>query len=141
MSGTQQTILVETPLVSGASCKFTDSKSASWYLPSTPGTVTVGKGNGPMSIICEKTGYNTAAISIDEGFADVTWANTIIWWGYIVDAATGAAQKYPDKFVVWLRPTEWKSPDEETAWNAEKTKWEAAEAQAKADKAKPAPTN
>lgn len=134
VSGTQQTMFIETPLVDGATCKLNDSKNGVWYLPSTPGAVTVAKGNGPMNVVCEKTGYATAVASVDEHVSDAMYANTIIWWGYIVDAATGAAQQYPDKVVVWLKPTEWKSPDQEATWNAEKKKFDEEVARAKAEK-------
>jgi hypothetical protein len=134
VSGTQQSLFVETPMVDGATCKLNDSKNGTWYLASTPGSATVAKGNGPMNVVCEKTGYVTGVTTVEEELAGAMWANTIIWWGYIVDAATGAAQKYPDKVVVWLKPREWKSPDEEATWNAEKRKFEEAEAKAKAEK-------
>lgn len=134
VSGTQQTMFIETPLVDGAACKLNDSKNGVWYLPATPGAVTVAKGNGPMNVVCEKTGYATAVASIDEHISDSMYANTIIWWGYIIDAATGAAQQYPDKVVVWLKPTEWKSPDQEVTWNTEKRKFDEEVARAKAEK-------
>ncbi len=49
-------MFIETPQLTGASCKLTDSKSGEWFLPSTPGSATVQKGNGPMNITCEKEG-------------------------------------------------------------------------------------
>ncbi len=132
VSGTQQSVFVDTPMMDGATCKLTDSKNGTWYLVSTPASVTVAKGNGPMNVVCEKAGYNTGVTSVDEEIAGAMWGNTIFWWAYIIDAATGAAQKYPDKVVVWMKPKEWKSPDEEASWNAEKRKFEEAQAKAKA---------
>ena len=66
VSGTSQSMFIETPKHTGASCKLTDSKSGEWYLPSTPGSATVQKGNGPMNIICEKEGYETTTVSVEE---------------------------------------------------------------------------
>jgi len=129
-SGTQQAIFVETPLLNGAVCKLTDSKKGSWYLPASPGSVSVLKGDGPMNIVCDKDGYVTGVISVDEDMAGATLGNIILGGGIgiFVDAATGAAQKYPDKVVVWMKPTAWKSPDDETAWLAAKQKFDEEEA-------------
>ena len=142
-SGTSQALFVDTPMLDGASCKLNDSKKGSWYLPATPGSVSVQKGDGPMNVVCEKTGYVTGITSVDEEIAGATFGNIILGGGIgiFVDAATGAAQKYPDKVVVWMRPTEWKSPDQEVSWNIEKRKFEEEVARAKAEKeARNAPT-
>lgn len=135
-SGTQQALFIETPMVDGALCKLTDSKKGSWYLPTTPGSVSVLKGDGPMNVVCEKTGYVTGITSVDEETAGATFGNILLGGGIgiFVDAATGAAQKYPDKVVVWMRPTEWKSPDQEVSWNAEKRKFDEEIARVKAEK-------
>ena len=136
VSGTQQSLFVDTPMVDGATCKLNDSKNGSWYLPSTPGSVSVLKGNGPMNVVCEEASYNTGITSGDEDTAGATFGNILLGGGIgiFVDAATGAAQKYPDKVVVWMKPKEWKSSEEEVGWNAEKRKFEEAEARAKAEK-------
>ena len=125
-SGTQQAVFVETPMVNGAVCKLTDSKKGSWYLPASPGSVSVLKGDGPMNVVCDKDGYTTGITSVDEEVAGATFGNIILGGGIgiFVDAATGAAQKYPDKVVVWMRPVVWKSPDDEIAWNEQKRKFD-----------------
>jgi len=135
-SGTQQAIFVETPLLNGAACKLTDSKQGSWYLPASPGSVSVQKGDGPMNVVCDKDGYITGIASVDEEIAGATLGNIILGGGIgiFIDAATGAAQKYPDKVTVWMRPVAWKSPDDEVAWNAEKRKFDEDEAAKKAAK-------
>jgi hypothetical protein len=135
-SGTQQAVFVDTPMLNGATCKLTDSKKGSWYLPASPGSVSVQKGDGPMNVVCDKEGYVTGITSVDEEIAGATFGNIILGGGIgiFVDAATGAAQKYPDRVVVWMRPVAWKSPDDELAWNAEKRKFDEEEAAKKAAK-------
>ncbi len=117
-TGTKQTVFVDTPQVKGASCKLTDSKQGSWYLESTPGSVTVQKGDGPMNIICEKDGYEQGLLTFDEDFQGATLGNIIIGGGvgFLVDAMSGAAQKYPDKVTVWMRPDQWMSESQKVAW-------------------------
>lgn len=106
VSGTQQNIFVDTPHVNGAECKLTDSKNGSWYLDSTPGSVSVLKGNGPMNIVCTKAGYERGVVSVDENVSGATFGNIILGGGIgiFVDAASGAAQNYPDKVIVWMKP-------------------------------------
>lgn len=126
VSGTQQGMFVDTPDVVGASCKLHDSKAGSWYLKDTPDTVTVQKGNGPMNIVCTKEGYDTATVSVDESVAGSTFGNIILGGGIgiFVDAATGAAQKYPDKVVVWMKPQKFKTLTEEKEWHDKKVEFE-----------------
>ncbi|MBT3372701.1 MAG: hypothetical protein HOA08_22425 [Rhodospirillaceae bacterium] len=126
VSGTTQTVFVETPKVNGASCKLNDSKAGVWYLPSTPGSATVRKGDGPMNIVCDKNGYETATTSVDETLVGATLGNIILGGGIgiFIDAASGAAQQYPDKIVVWMRPRKWPSAKEEEAWHRDKKAYE-----------------
>ena len=126
VSGTQQNIFIDTPHVNGAECKLNDSKNGSWYLQSTPGSVSVVKGNGPMNIVCSKSGYETAVVSTDEDVTGATFGNIILGGGIgiFVDAASGAAQKYPDKVIVWMKPRNWSSANERKSWENEKAEYE-----------------
>lgn len=127
VSGNQQTLYIETPEVEGAECKLKDSKAGSWYLESTPDAVTVLKGNGPMNVKCTKKGYKTTVVSVNEGVSGATFGNIILGGGIgiFVDAATGAAQKYPDKIVLWMEPKTWKSSSAKKKWFAKKEAYEA----------------
>lgn len=126
VSGTQQNIFIETPHVNGAECKLSDSKNGSWYLQSTPGSVSVLKGNGPMNIVCFKSGYETTTVTVDESVAGATFGNIILGGGIgiFVDAATGAAQMYPDKVIVWMKPKSFSSSAARTSWENEKAEYE-----------------
>jgi len=122
VSGTSRTLFVETPRVTGATCRLSDSERGTWYLPSTPGSVTVRKGEGPLHVVCEKDGYETTIVSVDEEFAPATLGNIVPGGGIgiFVDAAFGAAQRYPDKVVVWTKPLRFVSPEEAAACEAAK---------------------
>lgn len=122
-SGTNQSLTIVTEKdVFGASCKLTDKKGGTWYLPDSPGSVTVRKGDGPMTIICKKEGYKPCTLVVDESISGATFGNIIAGGGIgiFVDAVSGAAQHYPDKIVVWMEPEEWDSEEERVAWRKEK---------------------
>lgn len=126
VSGSQQSIFIETPHVNGAECKLTDSKNGSWRLDSTPGSVFVAKGNGPMNIVCSKKGYETTILQVEEGFAGATMGNIILGGGIgiLVDAASGAAQKYPDNVILWMKPNSFTSAAARKEWESEKAEYE-----------------
>lgn len=126
VSGTQQTIFIDTPHAEGASCKLNDSKNGAWYLPATPGSVTVLKGNGPMNIVCSKKGHKAGVVSVSEDVSGATFGNIILGGGIgiFVDAASGAAQKYPDKIVMWMKPNSFASAAAKRAWEADYAKYE-----------------
>lgn len=77
------------------------------------------RGNAPLIITCSKPGYKTASLEIDEEIAGATMGNVILGGGIgiIFDASSGAAQRYPDRVVIWMEPGEW--PDE-----ASRLQWE-----------------
>lgn len=51
-SGTSQAVNIVTEKdVQEAKCELTDKKGGKWFIPSTPGSATVRKGDGPLSII------------------------------------------------------------------------------------------
>ncbi len=125
VSGSQQSIFIETPHVQDAECRLTDSKSGSWRLDETPGSVNVAKGNGPMNIVCSKKGYQTAVLQVEEEVAGATMGNIILGGGIgiLVDAASGAAQKYPDNVILWLKPSSFKSAAAKKAWEDEQAQY------------------
>lgn len=129
MSGTDQSVMVRTEKsVYGASCELTDSKGRKWYVPETPGTVTILKGDAPLSVVCRKEGYRAATLQIDETVAGATFGNILLGGliGVAVDAASGAAQKYPGEIVVWMQPEKWDSEDDRERWLREKAAFDEA---------------
>jgi hypothetical protein len=127
-TGTDQNITVVTEKnVTGAACELTDSKSAKWYVPNTPGSANVHRGDGPMSVICTKTGYRNANLMVEETVAGATLGNIILGGGIgiFVDAMSGAAQRYPDQITVWMEPESWTSESERLDWMQAKEKFDA----------------
>lgn len=126
-TGTEQAVYVDTPEMTGAKCKLTDSKNASWNVSESPASVTVTKGNGPMRVACSKQGYKSADVTVEEEFAGATLGNVLLGGGIgvIVDASSGAAQRYPDKVVVWLEPVSFTSSAERAEWEAKKAAYDA----------------
>ena len=116
-----------------AHCELTDKKGGRWYVPSTPGVASVRKGDGPMSIVCKKDGYKPAVLSVDETLVGATFGNILIGGGIgiLVDAASGAAQQYPDNVILWMEPEEWSSVEEKLAWEKQKLAFEEAEVEKK----------
>ncbi len=128
ISGTTQPFSVETELAGGAKCELIDSKGARWVIPDTPGTVEITKGDGPLTVSCSKPGFKTAETVVEEGFAGATLGNVILGGGVglVIDAASGAAQEYPDSVTLWLEPESFASKAEEEAFFAKKAEYEAA---------------
>ncbi|MBF0137522.1 MAG: hypothetical protein H7833_12415 [Magnetococcus sp. DMHC-1] len=118
VSGSLQSISVNTGKVYGAMCELTDKKGGKWYVPTTPGTATVRKGDGPMDVVCRKEGYTIGQLTVEETIAGATFANILIGGGIgiLVDAASGAAQQYPDQIVIWMEPEKFTSSSMEAEW-------------------------
>lgn len=101
-TGQNQPVSVTTTPTSGASCKLVNDKGT-WYVPSTPGSVTVKRAHGDLSVTCEKENNNGVSVvkSKTKGMA----FGNIIAGGIIggaIDAGTGAAYDYPSEIAVKL---------------------------------------
>lgn len=128
-SGTSQAVNVVTEKdIQDAKCELTDKKGGKWFVPSTPGSATVRKGDGPLSIVCKKAGYKTANLIVDESLVPAIFGNILLGGGIgiLVDAASGAAQQYPDQILVWMEPDNFKTELEKDAWLKEKEEFELA---------------
>ena len=126
VSGTTQPFTVLTAQTTGASCEMVDSKGARWTVTDTPGTQEITKGDGPLTVTCSKSGFKTASVVVEESFAGATLGNVILGGGIgiVVDAASGAAQEYPDEVTVWLEPNSFPSTAAKEAWFAKKEAYE-----------------
>ena len=99
---TSQPVNVSTNLSTEASCTLTDSKG-SIYKVTTPGSVIVKKGDGPLQVSCsykDKAGSKVVSETIEPWFFGNLLIGGII--GVAVDAVSGAYQKYPDDIMVTL---------------------------------------
>jgi hypothetical protein len=125
-TGTTQPITVVTPYADNASCDLRDTGGGSWYLRSTPDTVVVNKGSGPMTIKCQKDGFENGTTVLNEKFQGATLGNVLLGGGIgvIVDASSGAAQEYPKDVKVYLKPKKWSSESERVQWMEEKRQYD-----------------
>ena len=122
-TGTDQGIRVVTEKdVVGASCTLVDSEGNRSFIPRTPGTTYMTRGNAPMTITCKKTGYKTTILEIDESISGATLGNVILGGGIgiIFDASSGAAQRYPDNVVIWMEPEKWPDENAKLRWEEER---------------------
>lgn len=126
-TGTSQSITIVTEKdVAGAKCELTDSKGGQWYVNNTPGTVSVHKGDGPMTVICKKDGYKPTTLMVEESVAGATLGNILIGGGIgiFIDAMSGSAQRYPDQIIVWIEPDQWDSDTAREEWLTAKKEYE-----------------
>ena len=94
-SGTSQSILVDVINAPGSICRGTDNKGRQYMWVETPASATVHKGDGPMTLICEKEGFEKTTMTFDEGLTGATFGNILIGGGIgiLVDTMSGAAQE------------------------------------------------
>jgi hypothetical protein len=113
-SGGKQTVTVITPNIEGASCSLSDSKGRVWYVEETPGTALVKKGDGPISVICEKQGYLKGTALIDQELTPSSYGNLALGpaapIGYFMDSMTGSAQRYKSSIEVPMEEAPAKKP-------------------------------
>jgi hypothetical protein len=122
-TGTDQGIkLITEKDISGASCTLVDSKGNRSYIPRTPGTTYITRGNAPLTITCSKQGYKTTSLEIGEEVSGATFGNIILGGGIgiIFDASSGAAQRYSDKVIIWMEPEVWQDEDSRLRWEEER---------------------
>ena len=100
-----QSVSVNTGEVTGATCTLSNSKG-SFYIPSTPGTVTVRQACDALTIVCTKDGYvpaNPAAGTVQDKSKGMAWGNIIFGGlvGIAVDRQTGAGCTYPQQTLYY----------------------------------------
>ena len=102
-TGQNQSLSVETPGCKAASCKLSNDKGT-WFVASTPGTVTVNRAYGDMNVTCEK-GDAKATSQFKSNTKGMAFGNVLLGGviGAGVDVATGAAYDYPPVLAVDLR--------------------------------------
>jgi len=110
VKGTTQSVTVNTD-PAGATCVLSRDGQQVAVINPTPGTVTVDKARGTISVTCKKVGYQDAAGAMAASFQAMTFGN-IISGGRIdgdPDQATGAMNEYPPMVTVTMVPEEFPS--------------------------------
>jgi hypothetical protein len=101
--------------VDGAKCSLMNDKG-SWYV-TTPGSVTLQKSYGDMTVTCKKKGMGTGVASLTSHNTGPVWGNVIAGGiiGYAVDASSGAGFDYPTDITVEMGKTVTIAPPKKTA--------------------------
>lgn len=96
VSGTHQTLSVNTPAQKDATCSLKNDKGT-WYINRTPGSVTVQQSYRDMLIQCEKNGRVVGNSKLVSKVKPMYFGNIIFGGviGLIVDGADGAGFGYP----------------------------------------------
>jgi hypothetical protein len=105
VKGSTQTITVNTE-PAGAICTLArDGKTLAIINP-TPGSIPVEKASGPISVLCRRSGFEDAAGTLASEFQSMTFGNILFGGliGIVVDAASGAANQYPDAVTITMIP-------------------------------------
>ena len=99
MSDSVQAISVDTPNCRGAKCTLNNSNGV-YFVQSTPGTVSVEKAYGDLTVICEKDGQTFT--STHQSKANVaTYGNILLGGipGALIDGGSGKGYDYPNYIV------------------------------------------
>ena len=100
VGGTTQVISVVThqneQSVEGARCEMVNSKGT--YFVSTPGTATISRAYGELTIRCDKDGLPTGNAKVSSATKGLVAGNALFGGliGVAVDTASGAAYDYPE---------------------------------------------
>lgn len=93
-------------MLENVSCTFTDGHGDRYMVKNgNPGTVSIPRGRGELTVKCDKVGYKQLNTSVGESFNKTTLLNVLFWPGAVVDGVTGAYKKYPSHYVVSMEKT------------------------------------
>lgn len=101
VSGQTQVVSVDTPGCAGASCELSNDKGK-WFVPITPGTVTIGRSYNNLQINCSMDGATSSPTSAASTTKGIAYGNILLGGliGAGVDVGTGAAYEYPQVITV-----------------------------------------
>src|SRR6185437_15017526 len=95
-TGQNQPLSVSTPGCQAATSELRNEKGT-WYVSSTPGTVTVQRAYGELTVTCEKGDYKSNPNVVASSTKAMAFGNILVGGliGAAVDAGTGSAYDYP----------------------------------------------
>lgn len=111
MSGKTQPIHVQAVnsetnhVIPDAKCTITDGSGHIFSIAANSHTVVLNRSNGALSVRCVRSGYKQSQVGVGQSFNAWSAVNVLFWPGLLVDAATGAIQKYPSYITVLMDPT------------------------------------
>ena len=101
VGGQNQPLSVATPGCAKAVCELQNDKGK-WYVPSTPGTVTVRRSYSDLQVNCTMDNFTPSTASVKSSTKGMAFGN-ILFGGVIgagVDMASGAAYDYPNEITI-----------------------------------------
>jgi hypothetical protein len=106
VSDDQQSIVVTSDPV-GATCQVRQGGAFVATVPTTPGTILVGKSRHDIAIDCTRPGYFPGAAVLEPHFQDWTYGNILYGGsvGLLVDTSSGAINEYPHWVSVQMKRT------------------------------------
>lgn len=112
VGGTTQEVYVESE-PAGAECRLDRLGANVGVVKPTPGRVNVSRSKETMIVSCNRDGYEQSNEVLVSSFTGATVGNLIVGGlvGIVVDAASGANNKYPDRVMVVLTPSSFPSDD------------------------------
>lgn len=110
-AGTTQSVAVDTSPQKVAECQLVNEKG-SWTVPRTPGSTTVNKAYGPLTVTCSTAQGHTGSSAVESTTAGAAFGNIIAGGiiGAAVDMSSGAAYTYPAQIVVPIHLPEPETP-------------------------------
>ncbi len=108
MSGSTQAINVQAidsqthQVIPGATCTLFDGEGRAYPVTGNPGAIVATRGKGSLQVKCRARGYHQSQTGVGQSFNAWIIANVLFWPGIIVDACTGATQKYPSHITVLM---------------------------------------
>ena len=112
VEGTSQDIAVNT-VPDGATCEFERVGAVIGLIDATPGTVHVSKSKDSIVVSCTKDGHLSASEVVSSSFGGTTLGNILLGGvvGVVIDASSGANNKYPDSISLALPPETFESAE------------------------------
>jgi hypothetical protein len=105
--GTSQELSIDSD-PQGASCRVDRPGAAAGVVDRTPGKLMVRRHKDSIVVSCALDGYEPSSEVLAASFNGLTMGNLILpggTVGFIVDASTGANNKYPERIVVVMTPS------------------------------------
>jgi len=101
VDGQNQTVSVQTPGCDAARCELSNDKGK-WFVPSTPGSVTIGRSYNNLQVRCGKDDFSAELASIASTTKGMAFGNILLGGiiGAGVDMHSGAAYDYPQLISV-----------------------------------------
>ncbi|TAJ82151.1 hypothetical protein [Reyranella sp.] len=105
VGGTTQDVSIESQ-PPGAECKIDRLGTTIGFVKATPGRVNVARSKDDVIVSCTREGYEQSNEVLVSSFTGATVGNLLLGGlvGVMVDAASGANNKYSDRVLVVLTP-------------------------------------